>query len=231
MTHSEAESVNADSTPSPHERFMRLALRQARAAADIEEVPVGAVILHQGQLIAQAHNQVELLQDPTAHAEILAITQAAAALKDWRLADTVLYVTKEPCPMCAGAIVLARIPRVVWGVADPARGGAVSLFDIFQNVRLNHRVEYEGGVLEEECKNLLQDFFRKQRAGRVAAPRGDAAGASGADSSADHPTTPSNNRTPLPKGSAGRPVDPAGTPRAAPDAIARQAPGPAEDQA
>ncbi len=178
-------------TPAPsHERFMRLALRQARAAADREEVPVGAVILHRGKLIAQAHNQVELLKDPTAHAEILAITQAAAALHDWRLADTVLYVTKEPCPMCAGAIVLARIPRVVWGVADPARGGAISLFDIFRNPRLNHRVDYEGGVLEEECRNLLQDFFRKQRAGATAAPPGGTAGASEEESAAGRPAIP-----------------------------------------
>ncbi|HOW98015.1 MAG TPA: tRNA adenosine(34) deaminase TadA [Kiritimatiellia bacterium] len=166
---------------SPHERFMRLALRQARAAADLEEVPVGAVIVREGQLIAQAHNQVELLKDPTAHAEILAITQAAAALQDWRLAGTILYVTKEPCPMCAGAIVLARIPRVVWGVADPARGGAVSLFPIFQNPRLNHRVEFEGGVLEEECRGLLQDFFRKHRADRAAGSAGASRGGAGAD--------------------------------------------------
>lgn len=152
-------------SPSPDERFMRLALRQAQRAADREEVPVGAVIVRHGRLIAQAHNQVELLKDPTAHAEILAITQAAAALRDWRLTKTVLYVTKEPCPMCAGAIVLARIPRVVWGIADPQRGGAVSLCNLFQNPRLNHRVEYEGGVLEAECKALLQAFFKKQRAG------------------------------------------------------------------
>lgn len=170
---------------------MRAALRQARRAADLEEVPVGAVIARDGQLIAQAHNQVELLKDPTAHAEILAITQAAAALQDWRLAGTVLYVTKEPCPMCAGAIVLARIPRVVWGVADPARGGAVSLFQIFQNPRLNHRVEYEGGVLEEECRALLRDFFRKHReAARAAGPPAEGAGAAGADSDPRRPTTP-----------------------------------------
>ena len=158
--------------PSPHERFMRMALRQALAAADLEEVPVGAVIVRDGQLIAQAHNQVELLKDPTAHAEILAITQAAAALQEWRLTDTSLYVTKEPCPMCAGAIVLARIPRVVWGVADPARGGAVSLFPIFQNPRLNHRVEFEGGLLEEECRGLLQDFFRRRRRDQAAGSTG-----------------------------------------------------------
>ena len=148
---------------SPHERYMRLALRQARQAAEREEVPVGAVIVRQGALIGQAHNQVEMLKDPTAHAEILAITQAASALGDWRLTESVLYVTKEPCPMCAGAIVLARIPLVVWGVSDPGRGGAVSLFNIFQNPRLNHRVEHVAGVLEEECKALLSGFFKKHR--------------------------------------------------------------------
>ncbi|HPA79124.1 MAG TPA: nucleoside deaminase, partial [Kiritimatiellia bacterium] len=107
--------------------YMRMALRQAEAAAEAGEVPVGAVIVHNGEVIGRAHNQVELLKDPTAHAEILAITQAAQALGDWRLLDTVLYVTKEPCPMCAGAIMLARIPKVIWGVDDPQRGGAVSV--------------------------------------------------------------------------------------------------------
>lgn len=151
-------------SPEEHERYMRLALRQARAAGVRGEVPVGAVIVHRGQLIGQAHNQVELLRDPTAHAEILAITQAAAARRDWRLTGTTLYVTKEPCPMCAGAIVLARIPLVVWGVSDPARGGSVSLFKILQHPRLNHRAKIVAGVLEAECRTMLKEFFRKRRA-------------------------------------------------------------------
>lgn len=142
---------------------MRLAIRQAKRAAEMKEVPVGAVITQNGHLVAQAHNQVELLKDPTAHAEILAITQAATAVGDWRLNNTVMYVTKEPCPMCAGAIVLARIPIVVWGMTDPQRGGAVSAFRIFQSTGLNHRVDYFAGFLEDECKKIVQDFFRELR--------------------------------------------------------------------
>ena len=149
---------------SPDELFMRMAIRQARMAAEQGETPVGAVIAHQGHLIGQAFNQVELLKDPTAHAEILAITQAANALGDWRLNDTVMYVTKEPCPMCAGAIILARIPRVVWGMTDPLRGGAISLFNIFSAKPLNHKPEYTAGVLEKECRELVQSFFKKLRA-------------------------------------------------------------------
>lgn len=149
---------------SPDEIFMRMALRQARIAAEQGETPVGAIITHQGHLVGQAYNQVELLKDPTAHAEILAITQAASVLGDWRLTDTVMYVTKEPCPMCAGAIVLARIPRVVWGMTDSLRGGAVSLFQIFSAKPLNHKPEYTAGVLENECRELVQSFFKKLRA-------------------------------------------------------------------
>ncbi len=142
---------------------MRMAIRQAQKAAEEKEVPVGAVIAHGGHLIAQAHNQVEMLKDPTAHAEVLAITQAATALGDWRLNNCVLYVTKEPCPMCAGAIVLARIPIVVWGMTDPRRGGAVSAFRIFQSDGLNHRVDHFAGFLEDECKAIVQDFFKELR--------------------------------------------------------------------
>ncbi len=145
---------------------MRMALQQARQAAEADEVPVGAVIVHGSTLIAKAHNQVELLKDPTAHAEILAITQAASALGDWRLEDTVLYVTKEPCPMCAGAIVQARIPIVVWGLTDPKRGGAVSLFNVFNNPALNHRVHAVPGFLEEEARALIQSFFGALRQSR-----------------------------------------------------------------
>lgn len=149
-----------------HRWFMRKALRLAERAAENDEVPVGAVIVKDGHQIASAWNQVEMLKDPTAHAEMIAITQATAAVGDWRLTDTILYVTKEPCPMCAGAIVLARIPLVVWGMSDPLRGGAISHFGIFQSENLNHRVNCITGVLEEECKAIVQDFFRRRRADR-----------------------------------------------------------------
>ena len=146
-----------------HEARMRLALRQARRAAEAGEVPVGAVIFNSGELAGQAWNQTQTLKDPTAHAEIIAITQAAAAAGDWRLTDSILYVTKEPCPMCAGAIVLARIPLVVWGMSDPLRGGAVSRFQILQSAELNHRCQVITGVLEEECTAIIKDFFKKRR--------------------------------------------------------------------
>ena len=146
-----------------HEARMRQALRQAKMAAEAGEVPVGAVIYNGGTLAGQAWNQTRTLKDPTAHAEIIAITQAAAAAGDWRLTDSILYVTKEPCPMCAGAIVLARIPLVVWGMSDPLRGGAVSRFQILQTAELNHRSEVLSGVLEDECAALIKDFFKKRR--------------------------------------------------------------------
>ena len=146
-----------------HEARMRQALRQAQRAAEAGEVPVGAVIYNGGTLAGQAWNQTRTLKDPTAHAEIIAITQAASAAGDWRLTDSILYVTKEPCPMCAGAIVLARIPLVVWGMSDPLRGGAVSRFQILQTAELNHRSEVLSGVLEDECAALIKDFFKKRR--------------------------------------------------------------------
>ncbi len=146
------------------ERWMQAALKEAQAAARDGEVPVGAILVEGGRVLGRSGNQVERLRDPTAHAEILAITQAASARGDWRLNGTTLYVTKEPCPMCAGAIVHARITRVVWGVTDPLRGGAVSLCNLFQNPALNHRVAFEAGVLEAECRDLLQSFFQKRRA-------------------------------------------------------------------
>ena len=146
-----------------HEARMRQALRQAKMAAEAGEVPVGAVIYNGGTLAGQAWNQTRTLKDPTAHAEIIAITQAASAAGDWRLTDSILYVTKEPCPMCAGAIVLARIPLVVWGMSDPLRGGAVSRFQILQTAELNHRSEVLSGVLEEECTALIKNFFKKRR--------------------------------------------------------------------
>jgi tRNA(adenine34) deaminase len=147
----------------PNPSHMRLAIRQAGMAAAAKEIPVGAVIFQGTTLLAQAHNQVEMLKDPTAHAEILAITQAAAALGDWRLEDTVMYVTKEPCPMCAGAIVAARIPLVIWGMTDPKRGGAVSIFNIFQSDALNHKTSYIKDVMQDECTKLMQDFFKELR--------------------------------------------------------------------
>jgi len=147
----------------PHAHYMQLALREAQKSADNDEVPVGAIIVRNGQVIGRAHNQTELLKDPTAHAEMIAITQAASSVGDWRLTETTLYVTKEPCPMCAGAIVLARIPAVVFGVADPLRGGAVSVFNILGHPQLNHRPTVTSGVLEEECRGMIQSFFKTKR--------------------------------------------------------------------
>ena len=142
---------------------MRQALQQAALAVEAGEVPVGAIVVRAQTVIGRAYNQVELLKDPTAHAEMIAITQAASAIGDWRLTDTVLYVTKEPCAMCAGAIVLARLSTVVFGVPDAQRGGAVSVFNILNHPNLNHRCEVVAGVLENECRGLLQDFFRTRR--------------------------------------------------------------------
>ena len=143
--------------------FMSDALRQARLAYEADEVPIGAVIVRDGRIIARAFNQVELLKDATAHAEILALTQAAHALGDWRLEGTTLFVTKEPCPMCAGAIVLSRVQRVVFGVADPKSGGAGSVFNITGQGGLNHKVAVTAGVQEPAARQLLQDFFRSKR--------------------------------------------------------------------
>jgi tRNA(adenine34) deaminase len=143
--------------------FMRLALTEAQKAGLVQEVPVGAVIVYQGRVIASAHNEREQLRDPTAHAEMIAITQAAAALNTWRLEGCTLFVTLEPCPMCAGAILQARIPRVVFGAEDPKAGAVTSLYRLLEDERLNHRVEVVSGVLAEECGQLLTEFFRKKR--------------------------------------------------------------------
>ncbi len=143
--------------------FMGEALRQARKAARLEEVPVGAVIVHQGGIIARAANQVETLKDATAHAEMLALTQAESALGDWRLTECDLYVTKEPCPMCAGAIVHTRIRRVVFGCLSPKDGAGGSLLNLLQHPQLNHRCQITSGVRAEECAGLLQEFFRARR--------------------------------------------------------------------
>jgi len=145
------------------EQGMRVALREAHAALTEDEVPVGAVIYHKGQLVAKAHNQRETLNDPTAHAEMIAITQAAEALENWRLDECVMYVTLEPCAMCAGAIVLARLPRLVYGATDPKAGACESLYHIPTDPRLNHRPEVVSGILAEECGALLTDFFREKR--------------------------------------------------------------------
>ncbi len=143
--------------------FMGEALRQAARARQAEEVPVGAVVVRQGRIIARAFNQVELLKDATAHAEMLALTQAEEAVGDWRLTDSTLYVTKEPCPMCAGAIVHVRLARVVYGVSDPKAGAAGSALNLLQFPSLNHRCEITAGVRAAECRALISDFFAAQR--------------------------------------------------------------------
>src|SRR5580698_4137464 len=143
--------------------FMGEALRQAARAYEAEEVPVGAVVVREGRVIARAFNQVELLKDATAHAEMLALTQAEEVVGDWRLTDCTLYVTKEPCPMCAGAIVHVRLKRVVFGVADPKGGAAGGAMNLLQHPSLNHRCEITSGVREPECRALLQSFFAERR--------------------------------------------------------------------
>ncbi len=145
------------------EDYMRLAIRQAEKAAEAGEVPVGAVVVYQGRIVARAHNQVELLKDGTAHAEMIAITQAAAAAGDWRLNEAVLYVTKEPCPMCAGAMVNSRLGRLVFGCPDPRGGAAGGALDLTAFPGLLHRVEVSRGVLEAECRAVLQEFFQRRR--------------------------------------------------------------------
>jgi tRNA(adenine34) deaminase len=144
--------------------FMSEALRMAVRAYQAEEVPIGAVVARGGRIIARAYNQVELLKDATAHAEMLAITQAEAATGDWRLTDCDLYVTKEPCPMCAGALVHVRIRRVIFGCPDPRGCAAGGFLNLLQNPALNHRCDITVGVMAEECANLLQNFFREKRA-------------------------------------------------------------------
>ncbi|MHC4777014.1 MAG: tRNA adenosine(34) deaminase TadA [Planctomycetota bacterium] len=149
---------------SADDRRMLQALMEARKAGDAGEVPVGCVIVDSsGGVIGKAHNQRELLRDPTAHAEMIAITQASEALSSWRLLDTILYVTLEPCAMCAGAIVLARIPRVIIGALDPKAGAAGSVLDILNHPKLNHRPEVVTGVLAEECAAELKGFFEERR--------------------------------------------------------------------
>jgi tRNA(adenine34) deaminase len=153
-------------TAGEHDRWMELAIGQARRALDHDDVPIGAVVVHDDAVVGAGHNERELRQDPTAHAEIIALRAAAAALGSWRVLDATLYVTLEPCAMCAGAIVLARVPRLVYGCTDPKAGAAGSVLDVLSEPRLNHRPQVTGGVLAPACAALLTDFFAARRPGR-----------------------------------------------------------------
>jgi len=145
------------------EYFMRLALREAERALSHDDVPIGAVIVHEGEVIGNGHNEREVREDPTAHAETIAMREAARALRTWRLLDCMMYVTLEPCAMCAGAIVLARLPRVVYGAADPKAGAAGSVLDVLGESRLNHSPEVSGGLLADDSADLLRAFFGPRR--------------------------------------------------------------------
>jgi tRNA(adenine34) deaminase len=145
------------------EYFMRLALREASRALEHDDVPIGAVIVRDGEVIATGHNEREVRADPTAHAELLALREAARAIGSWRILDAVLYVTLEPCAMCAGAIVLARVPRVIFGAHDPKAGAAGSVLDVLDTPQLNHRPQVESGLLGQECGDLLRHFFTSKR--------------------------------------------------------------------
>jgi tRNA(adenine34) deaminase len=145
------------------EHFMRLAIREAERALEHDDVPVGAVIVSDGEVLASGHNERELRQDPSAHAELLAIREAARLLGSWRLLDCVLYVTLEPCAMCAGAIVLARLPRVIYAASDPKAGAAGSVLDVLAEPRLNHRPEVAAGLFADESSALLREFFASRR--------------------------------------------------------------------
>jgi tRNA(adenine34) deaminase len=150
-------------TPEDDDRWMREALRQAGAALPHDEVPVGCIIVHDGRAVGRAHDQRETLRDPTAHAEMIAITQAAEAVGSWRLTGCTLYVTLEPCAMCTGAMVLARIDRLVYGAENPKAGAVRSVFRLLDEPRLNHRIPVTAGVRAEECGAILTEFFRKKR--------------------------------------------------------------------
>jgi tRNA(adenine34) deaminase len=145
------------------EYFMQLALREATRASEHDDVPIGSVIVRDGEVIGTGHNERELRKDPTAHAEMIALREAARSLGSWRVLEAVMYVTLEPCAMCAGAIVLARVPRVVFGTSDPKAGAAGSVLDVLGEPRLNHRPQVEGGLLALECAELLQSFFASRR--------------------------------------------------------------------
>jgi tRNA(adenine34) deaminase len=156
--------------PPSDEHYMRDALRLAVKAYEADEVPVGAIVVRAGRIIGRAYNQIELLKDATAHAEMLALTQAEAAVVDWRLIDCDLYVTKEPCVMCVGALVHLRIRRLIFGCADPRSGAAGGMINLLQHPALNHHCEITSGVLQNECAAILQDFFQKKRASKTSAP-------------------------------------------------------------
>ena len=158
-----ADAIAREAQINEDRRLMTLALAQAQAAAAEDEVPIGAIIVRSGHVLAAAHNQREQLRDPTAHAEMIAITQAATALNSWRLEDCTLYVTLEPCPMCAGAIVQSRVKRVVYGADDPKAGAVRSLYQLLEDSRLNHRAEVTAGVMAEECGQVLSQFFQQKR--------------------------------------------------------------------
>jgi tRNA(adenine34) deaminase len=145
------------------EYFMRLALREASRALEHDDVPIGAVVVHGGEVIGVGHNEREVRSDPTAHAEMIALREAARVLESWRILDSVMYVTLEPCAMCAGAIVLARLPRIVYGATDPKAGAAGSVLNVLDEPRLNHRPQVERGLLAEECADLLRAFFAPRR--------------------------------------------------------------------
>jgi tRNA(adenine34) deaminase len=153
--------------PLDDEACMRVALQEAIAAYETGEVPVGAVVVHDGHIIGRGHNLRETLNDPTAHAEMLAMTSASESKGEWRLEDCTLYVTLEPCPMCAGAIVNARMKRVVFGATDPKAGACGTLYNLVQDARLNHRAELSGGVMGAEASELLKSFFRECREGTI----------------------------------------------------------------
>lgn len=161
------EDHNLPLIQSNDDRFMREALRQAKRALAADEVPIGAVIVHDGGIIARAWNQVETLKDATAHAEMIALTQAQSAVGDWRLNECDLYVTKEPCPMCAGAIMHCRVRRVIFGCPDPKSGAAGGMWNLLQSPNLYHRSEITSGVLGEECVQMLKAFFKEARARRT----------------------------------------------------------------
>ncbi len=147
----------------PDEHYLALALQEAQQAFDEGEVPVGAVVVLDGQVIGRGHNRREALNDPTAHAELLAVTAAANHLGDWRLEGAAIYVTKEPCPMCAGALINARLARLVFGAWDEQAGSCGSLYQLCRDPRFNHQLEVAGGILEQECRELLQRFFHRKR--------------------------------------------------------------------
>jgi tRNA(adenine34) deaminase len=166
MTH---RAGDGDASPADDARWMAEAIAEARAAQAHGDVPIGCVVVRHDEIIGRGHNEREAREDPTAHAEILALREAAAALGSWRVLDSTLYVTLEPCAMCAGAIVLGRVGRVVYGCDDPKAGAAGSVLDVLAEPRLNHRPAVTGGVLEEECAELLRAFFRARR-GSVTRP-------------------------------------------------------------